>query len=172
MPERRSGGTSIHSLNSTNTEALRFYAQLALWWCGARTQSGTVASIHKDTLKQQQRTLREAAPLRDFATRHSAWLYSAKCYCKPARKNLSQTGGMQPISPWIFVRTRRVEIRAETQQIYHGPKISNHPLMNTDDGMLALRCQDRGRRGPEYGRTVTACYKSVRSLLQQQRLAG
>lgn len=171
MMYARSVGVEVHlstQLNITNTEALRFYAQFADVVVLARELNlEQVASIHKDIVEQQIKgPSGELIRIEMFAHGALCMAVSGKCYLSLHEKNLSANRGAcnQICRRGYVVRDKESEIELEIDNEYiMSPKdLKTIHFMNKmmDAGVTVFKIEGRAR-GPEYVRTVTACYKEA-----------
>src|SRR5690554_5843129 len=171
MMYARSVGVEVHlstQLNITNTEALRFYAQFADVVVLARELNlEQVASVHKDIVEQQIKgPSGELIRIEMFAHGALCMAVSGKCYLSLHEKNLSANRGAcnQICRRGYVVRDKESEIELEIDNEYiMSPKdLKTIHFMNKmmDAGVTVFKIEGRAR-GPEYVRTVTACYKEA-----------
>ena len=164
-------GVEVHlstQLNIANTEALRFYAQFADVVVLARELNmEQVASIHKDIVEQDIRGPKgELIQIEMFCHGALCMAVSGKCYLSLNNLGASANRGacMQVCRRGYIVKDKESELELEVDNQYiMSPKdLKTIHFLNKmlDAGVRILKIEGRAR-GPEYVKTVVACYKEA-----------
>ncbi len=164
-------GVEVHlstQLNIANTEALRFYAQFADVVVLARELNmEQVASIHKDIIEQDIRGKHgELVRIEMFCHGALCMAVSGKCYLSLNNLNASANRGacMQVCRRGYTVKDKEsdLELDIDNQYIMSPKDLKTIHFLNKmlDAGVTVFKIEGRAR-GPEYVRTVVACYKEA-----------
>ncbi len=164
-------GVEVHlstQLNIANTEALRFYAQFADVVVLARELNmEQVASIHKDIIEQDIRGKHgELVRIEMFCHGALCMAVSGKCYLSLNNFNASANRGacMQVCRRGYTVKDKEsdLELDIDNQYIMSPKDLKTIHFLNKmlDAGVTVFKIEGRAR-GPEYVRTVVACYKEA-----------
>ncbi len=164
-------GVEVHlstQLNIANTEALRFYAQFADVVVLARELNmEQVASIHKDIIDQDIRGKHgELVRIEMFCHGALCMAVSGKCYLSLNNLNASANRGacMQVCRRGYTVKDKEsdLELDIDNQYIMSPKDLKTIHFLNKmlDAGVTVFKIEGRAR-GPEYVRTVVACYKEA-----------
>ncbi|MDR1332258.1 MAG: U32 family peptidase [Tannerella sp.] len=164
-------GQDVHlstQLNISNLEALKFYARFATVAVLARELNlEQVRAIH-DAIREQQITGPDGKLIRIEMFCHGAlcMAVSGKCYLSLHEMNASANRGrcMQICRRSFIVKDRETDIEMEVDNEYiMSPKdLKTIHFINkmADAGVRVFKIEGRAR-GPEYVRTVTACYREA-----------
>ena len=176
MTYARSIGQEVHlstQLNISNTEALRFYAQLADVVVLARELNlEQVAEIHR-AIVEEHICGPSGQPIRIEMFCHGAlcMAVSGKCYLSLHQMNHSANRGacMQVCRRSYIVRDKETdaELEIDNQYIMSPKDLKTIHFLNKmmDAGVRVFKIEGRAR-GPEYVRTVVECYKeAIRAYL-------
>ncbi len=164
-------GVEVHlstQLNIANTEALRFYAQYADVVVLARELNmEQVASIHKDIVEQDIRGKHgELVRIEMFCHGALCMAVSGKCYLSLNNLNASANRGacMQVCRRGYTVKDKEsdLELDIDNQYIMSPKDLKTIHFLNKmlDAGVTVFKIEGRAR-GPEYVRTVVACYREA-----------
>ncbi len=164
-------GVEVHlstQLNIANTEALRFYAQFADVVVLARELNmEQVASIHKDIIEQDIRGKHgELVRIEMFCHGALCMAVSGKCYLSLNNLNASANRGacMQICRRGYTVKDKEsdLELDVDNQYIMSPKDLKTIHFINKmlDAGVTVFKIEGRAR-GPEYVKTVVACYREA-----------
>ncbi len=164
-------GVEVHlstQLNIANTEALRFYAQFADVVVLARELNmEQVASIHRDIIEQDIRGKHgELVRIEMFCHGALCMAVSGKCYLSLNNLNASANRGacMQVCRRGYTVKDKEsdLELDIDNQYIMSPKDLKTIHFLNKmlDAGVTVFKIEGRAR-GPEYVRTVVACYREA-----------
>ena len=164
-------GQEVHlstQLNISNAEALRFYARFADVVCLARGLN--LKQMHEIYSEIQQHQIKgpkgELIRIEMFAHGALCMAVSGKCYLSLHEMNASANRGacMQICRRAYTVRDKesQIELDVDNQYIMSPKDLKTIHFMNKmmDAGVRVFKLEGRAR-GPEYVRTVTACYKEA-----------
>ncbi|MDR1408014.1 MAG: U32 family peptidase [Tannerella sp.] len=164
-------GQEVHlstQLNISNLDALKFYARFATVAVLARELNLTQVRAICDAIREQQITGPDGEPIRIEMFCHGAlcMAVSGKCYLSLHEMNASANRGncMQICRRGFTVKDRETDIEMEIDNEYiMSPKdLKTIHFINkmVDAGVRVFKIEGRAR-GPEYVRTVTACYREA-----------
>jgi putative protease len=164
-------GQEVHlstQLNISNLEALKFYARFATVVVLARELNLTQVQTLCRAIREQQIKGADGELIRIEMFCHGAlcMAVSGKCYLSLHEMNLSANRGgcMQICRRSFIVKDKETDIEMEVDNEYiMSPKdLKTIHFMNRmiDAGVRVFKIEGRAR-GPEYVRTVTACYKEA-----------
>lgn len=174
-------GQEVHlstQLNISNIEALRFYARFADVVVLARELNlEQVKAIHQAIHAQQIKGPKgRLIRIEMFCHGALCMAVSGKCYLSLHEMNASANRGacMQICRRGYTVKDREsdIELDIDNQYILSPKDLKTIHFMNRmmDAGVRIFKIEGRAR-GPEYVRTVTACYKeAVRAYLRNGTL--
>jgi len=171
MVYARSLGVEVHlstQLNISNTESLQFYAQFADVVVLAREL--TLEQVHKIHTQIKEAGIRgpKGEPVRIEMFCHGAlcMAVSGKCYLSLHEMDSSANRGAcnQICRRGYIVKDKEtdIELEIDNQYIMSPKDLKTIHFMNKmmDAGVRVFKIEGRAR-GPEYVRTVTACYKEA-----------
>ena len=164
-------GQEVHlstQLNISNAEALKFYARFADVVVLARELN--LKQVHEIYTEIQQQQIKgpkgELIRIEMFAHGALCMAVSGKCYLSLHEMNASANRGacMQICRRAYTVRDKesQIELDVDNQYIMSPKDLKTIHFMNKmmDAGVRVFKLEGRAR-GPEYVRTVTACYKEA-----------
>ena len=164
-------GQEVHlstQLNISNAEALKFYARFADVVVLARELN--LKQVHEIYTEIQQQQIKgpkgELIRIEMFAHGALCMAVSGKCYLSLHEMNASANRGacMQICRRAYTVRDKesQIELDVDNQYIMSPKDLKTIHFMNKmmDAGVSVFKLEGRAR-GPEYVRTVTACYKEA-----------
>ena len=164
-------GQEVHlstQLNISNAEALKFYARFADVVVLARELN--LKQVHEIYSEIQQQQIKgpkgELIRIEMFAHGALCMAVSGKCYLSLHEMNASANRGacMQICRRAYTVRDKesQIELDVDNQYIMSPKDLKTIHFMNKmmDAGVRVFKLEGRAR-GPEYVRTVTACYKEA-----------
>lgn len=170
-------GQEVHlstQLNISNAEALKFYARFADVVVLARELNLKQVRHIYDAIREQQICGPKGEPVRIEMFCHGAlcMAVSGKCYLSLNELNASANRGacMQVCRRAYTVKDKEsdIELEIDNQYIMSPKDLKTIHFMNKmmDAGVRVFKIEGRAR-GPEYVRTVTACYKeAVRAYVE------
>src|SRR5574344_2105626 len=164
-------GQEVHlstQLNISNAEALKFYAQFADVVVLARELNlNQVSEIHKQIIEQQIKGPNgQLIRIEMFCHGALCMAISGKCYLSLHEMDSSANRGacMQVCRRAYTVREKEtdVELDRDDQYIMSPKDLKTIHFINKmmDAGVRVFKIEGRAR-GPEYVRTVAACYKEA-----------
>lgn len=173
-----SRGVEVHlstQLNISNVEALRFYARFADVVVLARELNMTqVSRIHEAIVKEHiTGPKEELIRIEMFAHGALCMAVSGKCYLSLHEYNRSANRGMcgQVCRHAYTVKDREkdLELDIENKYIMSPKDLKTIHFLNKmiDAGVEVFKIEGRAR-GPEYVRTVVACYREAIEAIRNQ----
>lgn len=177
-----SRGVEVHlstQLNISNVEALRFYARFADVVVLARELNMTQVSRIHEAIVKEHITGPKGKLIRIEMFAHGAlcMAVSGKCYLSLHEYNRSANRGMcgQVCRHAYTVKDREkdLELDIENKYIMSPKDLKTIHFLNKmiDAGVEVFKIEGRAR-GPEYVRTVVACYREAIEAIRNQTFEG